>query len=219
MKQLSAAFVFGFLILHFCPAQSQTGNASYNQSKTGMTINHPSLSFNTHVRVTNIQNNKSVEAVVNGRIAISTERIADISKEAGDALEMNKTGMTLVRIEELSTGTVQTAPAPAAPPAPVPLPVSPSPPQPQEQPPAAPPAVTQILPIQTVTDVQYIPVPGPVQSNCCSPLLPVILLLLVLVILLLVVILIVILRRLLLWPWQYQVWYRRHLLYAKKHRP
>ncbi|MDR2079998.1 MAG: hypothetical protein LBP74_09790 [Treponema sp.] len=213
MKHLSAAFIFGFLILAFCPAQSQTGNASYNQSKTGLTISHSSLSFNTHVRITNLSNNKSVDAVVNGRIPISPERIADISREAGDALGMSRTGMTLVRIEELALGTVQNVEIPV----PAPLPVPSPPPAPAA---ASPPAVTQVLPIQTITDVQYVPVPGPAQTNCCSsPLLPVILLLLVLIIILLVVILILILRRLLLWPWHYQVWYRRHLLYAKKHRP
>jgi hypothetical protein len=46
----------------------------------------------------------------------------------------------------------------------------------------------------------------------------VILLLLVLVIILLLAILILLLRRLFLWPWHYPVWYRRHLLYAKKRR-
>jgi hypothetical protein len=218
MKKLNAVFILGVLILHFCPAQTQTGNASYNASKTGLTISHPSLSFNTHVRVTNLQNNKSVNAVVNGRIAISPERIADISREAGDAIQMNKTGMTLVEIEELSAGTAQSAPAPT----PVPVPAPAAPPQPA-QPPAAqgqtPAPVTQVLPIQTVTDVQYVPIPEPiVQNNCCSPLLWVLVLLLILVIILLVVILVLILRRLLLWPWNYKVWYRRHLLYDKNYR-
>ncbi|MDR1565721.1 MAG: septal ring lytic transglycosylase RlpA family protein [Treponema sp.] len=220
MKQLSAVFILGFLVLSFCPAQTQTGNASYNPSKTGLTISHSSLSFNTRVRVTNLLNNRSVEAVVNGRIAISSERIADISGEAGDALGMNKTGMTLVEIAELPSraGTVQNVVIPAPAPAPAAVPAASSQ-TPQGQAPAtSPSAVTQVLPIQTITDVQYVPVPGPVQQNCCSPLLWVIFALLVLIIILLVVILILIQRRLLLWPWHYPVWYRRHFLYAKKYR-
>ncbi|MDR2618069.1 MAG: hypothetical protein LBC62_04280 [Treponema sp.] len=215
MKQLSAAFIFGLLVLSFCSAQTQTGNASYNPSKTGLTISHSSLSFNTRVRVTNLLNNRSVEAVVDGRIAISSERIADISGEAGDALGMNKTGMTRVEIAELPSkaGSVQNVVIPPAPAAAAPSRTA------QEQAPAASSSsVTQILPIQTITDVQYVPVPAPVQQNCCSPLLWVIFALLVLIIILLVIILVLIQRRLLLWPWHYPVWYRRHFLYAKKYR-
>jgi hypothetical protein len=216
--------MFGLLIVFLCPAQTQRGNASYDTSKAGFTISHSSLSFNTHVRVTNLVNNRSVNAIVNGRIPISPDRIADISWEAGDALGMSRTGMTLVEIAEIPAGNAQSAAPPAASPPPAPPPVvavAPAPPQTAApaatQAPAAPP-VTQVLPIQTVTDVQYIPVPGAAQSNCCSPLLWVILLLLVLIVLLLTIILILILRRLLLWPWHYKVWYRRHLLYARKHR-
>jgi rare lipoprotein A len=204
------------MIVSLCPAQTQTGNASYNASKTGFTISHSSLSFNTHVRVTNLSNNRSVDATVNGRIPIGADRIADISQEAGDALGMSRTGMTLVEIAELPAGGVQAAAPPPSPP-PAPPPVAVLPPAPAQQPAASPP-VTQILPIQTVTDVEYVQVPGSTQSNCCSPLLWVILLLLVLVVLLLTLILILVLRRLLLWPWRYRVWYRRHLLYARKYR-
>jgi hypothetical protein len=236
MKRLSAALFLGFLVSSLCPAQIQTGNASLNSSKPGLAISHSSLSFNTRVRVTNLRNNRSVEAVVNGRIPIESGRIADISREAGAALGMDPAGLTLVEIEVLSHGSAGGA-APAAAgsePQPAGTAVSqqaPSPPA-QEQVPSSsavreqtpsssssqvsPPP--QILPVQTVTDIQYVPVPGPVQSNCCTPLLWVVLLLLLLVIIILTVILALILRRLLLWPWNYQVWYRRHLLCAKKRR-
>jgi hypothetical protein len=223
MKKLGSAFILGLVVLSLCPAQTQTGNASYNSSKTGLTISHSSLSFNTHVRVTNLLNNRSVEAIVNGRIPISAERIADISGEAGDALEMSKTGMTLVEIAELPSraGTVQNVVIPSPAPAPVPAPAAAaaSSRTAQEQPPAASSSsVTQVLPIQTITDVQFVPVPDPVRQDCCFPLLWVIFALLILIIILLVVILVLIQRRLLLWPWHYPVWYRRHFLCAKKRR-
>jgi hypothetical protein len=237
MKRLSAVLFLGFFVSSLCLAQIQTGNASFNPSKTGLTISHPSLSFNTRVRVTNLRNNLSVEAVVNNRIPITNERIADISREAGAALGMDQTGLTPVEIEVLphvNTGEAATVPVPA----PVPAAAEPQPTGtavPREQAPP-PPAqgqtasssdsreqtsssqITQILPVQTVTDVQYVPVPGPAQSNCCNFLLWIVLFLLLLVIIILVVILALILRRLLLWPWHYPVWYRRHLLYAKKRR-
>jgi hypothetical protein len=222
-KRLSAVLILGFVILSFCAAQSQEGNASYNPSKTGLHISHSSLSFNTRVKVTNLRNNRSVEAVVDDRILPSSERIADISRDAGDALEMNKSGMTLVRIEEIHRGTAQTSvpaeppparetvPKPAAPP-PVVIPVTPAPVQ-QDQTPPPP----QILPVQTVTE--YIQVPAaPAQPCCSAPLLLAILLLLILVIILLVVILVLFLRGFPLWPWRYPFWLRRYYYRYKKQR-
>jgi hypothetical protein len=198
--------LLGFSIVSLCAAQSQTGNASYNPSKTGLRISHSSLSFNTRVRVTNLQNNRSVEAVVDGRIPITNERIADISREAGDALEMNKNGMTLVKIEELPPRTRQ-APVPAetpvqeASPAPPPAVVTVVP-VPQDPPPP------QILPVQTITDIQYVPVPA--APSCTPYCLPLIVGLLVLLILLLALLLVLLLRRFPLWPWYYPFWLRRY---------
>jgi hypothetical protein len=219
MKRL-ALMIFGVLVSSLCSAQIQTGNASCSPSKAGMTISHPSLSFNTHVRVTNLRNGRSVEAVVNGRIPISPERVADVSREAGAALGMDAGGLTPVEIEVLirpparaEAGSEPPRPEPAAAP-PVPegggTPSS-SPPAPPGQ--AAPPP--QILPVQTVTDIQYVPVPD--RSGCC-PLLCAAVLLLLLAVIVLAVILAAMLRRFYLWPWHYPVWYRRHLLRAGKRR-
>jgi hypothetical protein len=222
MKRFSAVLILGLVISVFSFAQTQTGNASYNPSKPGFAISHPSLSFNTRVRVTNLRNNRSVEASVNGRIPISSERIADIARDAGDALGMDKTA-ALVEIEVLppretaSTPAPAQSAAPAAPASPQPA-AAPSAPPPQGQSPA--PVTTEPGQVQTITDVRYIPVPAAAPLQPCSggPLFVVILLLLVLVIILLLAILILLLRRLFHWPWHYPVWYRRHLLYAKKRR-
>jgi hypothetical protein len=229
MKRLRIALILCTLTLSFCPAQTQPGNASFNPTKPGMTISHSSLSFNTHVRVTNLRNNRSVEAIVNDRIPITSERIADISREAGIALDMDPAILTPVEIEVLAgrggepvraeAAPVLTAAAETPPPAglAVPAPV-PQQPLPAVSPGQAAPPPAQILPIQTVTDIQYVPVPAPVQSCCNSPLMIVVLALLIVAIILLLVILILLLRRLLLWPWHYKTWYRRHLLYAKRRR-
>ncbi|MDR1105477.1 MAG: hypothetical protein LBL44_03885 [Treponema sp.] len=241
MKRLSVVLCLGFLVSLGCFAQIQTGNASFNSSKTGHAISHSSLSFGTRVKVTNLRNNRSVEAVVNGRIPIERERIADIFRDAGTDLGMGS-GLTLVEIEVLPPHDVpaasgETAGTPAggvsvaegSPRPPEAAPVSPVP-QVSSQGESSssssssssvreqsfpPPAAPQILPVQSITDVQYVQVPG---GNCCSPLLFVVLALLIVVIILLLVILILFLRRLFLWPWHYPVWYRRHLLYARKHR-
>jgi hypothetical protein len=199
MKRLSAALIFTFLMVSFCFAQIQTGYASYNSSKAGFTISHSSLSFNTRVKVTNLQNNRFVEAVVDYRIPISAERIADISREVGDALEMDKNGMTLVQLETLPP---RVAPAENPVPAPESVPQQSAPPSGIIQ--------TQVLPLQTV---QYVPAAQP----CCNArLLWVILLLLILIIAILVASLILVYRRILPWPWYYPFWIRRRRRYLKK---
>jgi hypothetical protein len=217
MKRLSTALILGFVILPFCFAQ-QSGNASYNPSKPGFFISHPSISFNGRVRITNLRNNRSVEAVVNGRIPISSERIADISQDAGDALGMDKNGLTLVLIEELpsrrdepaSVKTPNTTPQPGVPPRPGPAPAS------TGSQPGSPSVITQILPLQTITE--YVEVPASAQPYCSAALLVAILVLLILIlaIAILVVILVLMLRRFPLWPWYYPFWLRRRYQWLKK---
>lgn len=194
MKRLYAAAILGFLISSFCFAQIQTGDASYNESKQGLTISHPSLSFNTKVKVTNLRNSRSTEATVRGRIPITPERIADISREVGDILGMGRNGMTPVQIEVLAADR-------EAPPAPEPAP-------PAAAPAAPPPAVTQVLPLQTFTE--YVPVPAPAAASvsfdgrCCYlPFLLAILILLFLIFAVLVVIAVLLRRFLPWWPWYY----------------
>jgi hypothetical protein len=175
MKRFAAIVVFGLLVPLFCFAQSQTGNASYNSSKTGFFISHPSLSFNTKVRVTNLNNNRSVEATVNGRIPITADRIADIARDTGDAIGMTPGGMTPVRIEELAlhpaVAVVPPAPAPQPPavtpqtPAPAPA-VAPPAPAPAPQVPAVVPPV--VLP-PVVTPAPAVIVP---QSPAPAPQTP-----------------------------------------------
>ncbi|MDR2257552.1 MAG: septal ring lytic transglycosylase RlpA family protein, partial [Treponema sp.] len=74
MKSLTAALFFGLFFSSLCFAQTQTGNASYNAAKSGVTIAHPSMSFGTRVRVTNLRNNREVIATVDGRIPASDPR-------------------------------------------------------------------------------------------------------------------------------------------------
>jgi rare lipoprotein A len=230
MKRFCAILVLALVVSFFCSAQTQTGNASYNESKTGFTISHSSLSFNTRVLVTNLRNNRSVEAIVDYRIPISSERIADISKDAGDAIGMARTGMTLVEIEELPRRRAETAPpvqVETTPPAPGPQPGA-------AQPPASAPAASsaaaqspaqpasgaaQTQPAQTVIEeVRYIPVAAAPASCPCMPFLPIFLCLLILVLILLLVILIIYLRHLYLWRKYHLIWLRRHYWYIKRRR-
>jgi hypothetical protein len=219
MRRISAAVVFVFLVSGFGFAQVQRGNASYNPLKPGFTISHSSLSFNTHVRITNLKNKLSVEASVNGRIPINAELIAEISREAGDALQMDKTGMTLVEIAILPA---RPAPAPitaADPPvrdaAPPPRPPQPAPPAPQDQPAALPPPPP---PVQTLTDVRYVPVPVAAQSCCPWPFVLAALIPLILALIILIIMLALFLRRLSRWPRYYPLWLRRGYWSGKRKR-
>jgi hypothetical protein len=222
MKRLGVVFILGLLSV-YCFGQSQMGEASYNASKSGLTISHSSMSFGTRVRVTNLANNSEVIATVDNRIPASDPRVADISKEAGDAIGMARTGYTMVRIEQIVPQQSAT---------PVPAPPVPSPPvqEPPQQPPAPAPAPPQepreeIIQVVTPSQVQYIPAPVIEQDNSGCPFFPVIIVLLALVAALLLAILVLLIcaRRFSWWPgypwwiWRYPpLVVRRRIRHLKK---
>jgi hypothetical protein len=225
MKPMIAVVILGLLLASPCFSQTQTGNASYNTSKKGLTLAHSSMSFGTRVRITNPGNNREVIAIVDGRIPVGDPRIADISMEAGNAIGMSPTGYTEVRLEQL----VPVQPA-AAPP---PEPVKTTPEQPAavtvpRQPAAAPPSSAQepliAESIQVISpQPQYVMMPPAtvVQQSCfSSPLCFVILILLIITVILLTAILVLLvgMRRLPWWPWFYPLWVRRHARYLKNRR-
>jgi rare lipoprotein A len=180
MKRLAVVFMLCLLSVYGF-GQSQMGEASYNASKSGFTISHSSMSFGTRVRVINLTNNSEVIAPVDSRIPASDPRVADISREAGDAIGMARTGHTMVRVEQL------VPPQPAA--------FTPAP-----APPPSPELRGEIIQVVTPSQVQYIPAPVAEQVNC--PLFPAVIFLLALVAALLAAILVLLIcaRR---FPWWY----------------
>jgi hypothetical protein len=222
MKSVSAALILGLVFSGFCFAQTQTGNASYNTSKKGLTISHSSMSFGARVRVINLRNNQEIIAAVDGRIPASDPRIADISAEAGDAIGMSRSGYTEVRLEQLAHLSPAESPSASAaagssgggaataatattalsvPPPPGSGPGSPGP----ENPPAQ--AAPGGFPLQP----QYVIAAG--QGNCFRPLCIAILVLLIVIVLLLtgIVIWLLSLGRV---AW----WFRRHSSWVRRHR-
>lgn len=222
MKRLSAVLVIG-LISVYCFAQTQAGDASYNASKKGLTLAHSSMSFGTKVRITNERNNREVIASVDDRIPPGDSRIADISKEAGDAIGMAQTGYTRVRLEELvPVRSVAVSPPPEQPPE-APVRETPQPIAPAAAPAGRQEAVVETIQIvspQPAPEVQYVVLPSPGDQNSFNfPLCVAILVLLIIAVLLLAAILVLLLyRRIPWWPWYYPVWLRRHLRYLKKRR-
>lgn len=67
------------------------------------TAAHRTLPFGTKIKVTNLDNGKTVEVEVNDRGPYIDKRIIDLSQAAAKALGMKESGTTTVRIE-LSSG-------------------------------------------------------------------------------------------------------------------
>lgn len=98
--------------------QTQTGKASFyadkfeggptasgekykHSKKTGA---HKTLPFGTKVRVTNLDNNKTVEVVINDRGPYVDGRIIDLSKSAAEELDFVNKGLAEVKIEVIDAG-------------------------------------------------------------------------------------------------------------------
>jgi len=71
----------------------------YNPGR--LTAAHPSLPLNTRVRVTNLENAKSVTVLINDRGPYVRGRVIDLSKAAARRLGMLKEGLAPVRIEPI----------------------------------------------------------------------------------------------------------------------
>ncbi len=97
------------------PVKVLTGKASYYYGrwigrktangeiyrKSDFTAAHKTLPFNTMVRVTNLNNGKSVIVRINNRGPYIRGRIIDLSLEAAKKIDMTKAGVVPVKIEVL----------------------------------------------------------------------------------------------------------------------
>lgn len=70
----------------------------------GMTGAHPTLPLPTWVRVTNLQNGRSVDVRLNDRGPFAKNRIIDLSRAAAERLDMIGTGTALVEVQSLAAG-------------------------------------------------------------------------------------------------------------------
>jgi len=74
----------------------------YNKSL--MTAAHPSLPFNSKVKVTNLNNQKSIVVRINDRGPFVNKRIIDLSRAAADSLDFIYNGLAKVQLTVLSYG-------------------------------------------------------------------------------------------------------------------
>jgi rare lipoprotein A len=70
---------------------------AFRQSE--LTAAHPTLPFGTKVRVTNTQNNKSIEVRINDRGPTQAGRVIDLSSAAAAKIGIRKTGTAPVKLE------------------------------------------------------------------------------------------------------------------------
>ena len=68
-----------------------------------LTMAHRTMAFGTRVRVTNLENRRSVEVVVNDRGPHTKGRIVDLSRKAAKEIDMIGAGVVRVRLEVLAT--------------------------------------------------------------------------------------------------------------------
>lgn len=104
---------------HYDPTYSETGEASwygpgFHGGKTangeafnqnGLTAAHRTLPLPSMIRVTNLNNGKSIVVRVNDRGPFADDRILDVSKAAAQELDMIRTGVAKVKIEYLKRET------------------------------------------------------------------------------------------------------------------
>jgi rare lipoprotein A len=79
-----------------------------------MTGAHPTLPLPTWVRVTNLENGRSVVVRLNDRGPFARGRIIDLSRAAAEALDMVRAGTARVEVRSLAAGDAAPAAAPAA---------------------------------------------------------------------------------------------------------
>jgi rare lipoprotein A len=113
MRRLILLGLLSFLIPAVAGAGSWTGKASYysmtgNKTASGsrfhsnnMTAAHRTLPFGTPVRVTNLDNGRSVLVTINDRGPFVRGRVIDVSTHAADALAFRNRGVAHVRVDTL----------------------------------------------------------------------------------------------------------------------
>jgi len=83
----------------------QTSNGeTYDMNE--MTAAHQTLPFNTRVRVTNIENGKTVVVRINDRGPFKDDRIIDLSLAAAKSLELIGPGTARVKLEVIELGDI-----------------------------------------------------------------------------------------------------------------
>jgi len=100
LRNTIASFALFFLAAGGAHAD-ELGIASYyhNPHHSGLIAAHKSLPFGTRVRVTNLDNGRSIVVTIVDRGPFVRGRVIDVSPLAADALGFRGRGVTKVRLE------------------------------------------------------------------------------------------------------------------------
>ena len=79
--------------------QDQKTSSGETFDRMAMTAAHKTLPFNTRVRVTNLENGRSVIVRINDRGPFKAGRVIDLSYAAAGAIDMRGKGLATVRID------------------------------------------------------------------------------------------------------------------------
>ncbi|MFI5012184.1 MAG: septal ring lytic transglycosylase RlpA family protein [Hyphomicrobiales bacterium] len=109
MQKLTAVALLAALAPAMAVAGSWTGKASFysgNKTASGarfhagaMTAAHRTLPFGTPVKVTNLENGRTVVLVVNDRGPFVAGRVIDVSTHAAELLAFRNKGVAHVRVD------------------------------------------------------------------------------------------------------------------------
>jgi rare lipoprotein A len=116
MKNILALIFIFISIINGFAQDTIKGNASYYSesfkgrrtasgeifSNEKLTAAHKNLPFGTRVKVTNLNNGKSVVVTINDRLPGKSTRVIDLSQKAAKAIGMIRSGVVPVRLEVLS---------------------------------------------------------------------------------------------------------------------
>jgi rare lipoprotein A len=80
--------------------RATASGAKFDMNK--MTAAHRTLPLGSNVRVTNLDNGRSIEVVINDRGPYVGSRVIDLSREAARRLQMEREGIAPVWIEQIS---------------------------------------------------------------------------------------------------------------------
>jgi rare lipoprotein A len=95
-RKNSAHLLSGIASFYWQGQQTASGEAF---DKTALTAAHPTLPFNTRVKVTHLANKRSVIVRINDRGPFKTGRVIDLSHAAAGFLGMHGQGLARVQLE------------------------------------------------------------------------------------------------------------------------
>ncbi|MDR2607273.1 MAG: SPOR domain-containing protein [Treponema sp.] len=116
MKKAVIVLIFSLVVVSLAAAQTIEGNGTwYSTEEKHLSASHADLPIGTRIRITNLDNNRSVIAAISGRIPEDPERLIDVSQAAARNIGMRDSGATRVKVEVLTLGKAPDGESPASP--------------------------------------------------------------------------------------------------------